>query len=154
MDRWRDETIAWWGGERVRLAFAIAPLVCSVIVLLHMVISEPSLESFAQGVFAGVSMIPLSYIATLLFGVPVYRFLCSRRLTAFWIAPIAGFIAGAAAAVFFFVLVTIVLGIYSSFDKLASLGGLLLAACYFGAVYGAPIATVVWLIARPDRAAA
>jgi hypothetical protein len=72
MDRWRDETIAWWGGERVRLAFAVAPLVCPVVVLHGTALSDPSPMSLLGAVLGGVSMLPLAYIATLLFGVPVF----------------------------------------------------------------------------------
>jgi hypothetical protein len=98
MDRWRDETIEWWGGERVRLAFLVAPLVCPVIIMVWAVVAEPSLMSLLAGLFMGVGLLPFLYIPILLFGVPVYRFLCSRHLTAFWVAPIAGFVAGTGAA--------------------------------------------------------
>lgn len=152
MDRWRDETIAWWGGGRVRLAFAVAPLVCPVVVLLGTALSDPSPRSLLGAVLGGVSVLPLAYIATLLFGVSVYRFLCSRHLTAFWVAPIAGFVAGTGALFFFYLLVAIGLGVYSSLDKLTTLDGLLLGSFVFGGLLGSPIATIVWLIARPDRA--
>jgi hypothetical protein len=49
-------------------------------------------------------------------------------------------------------LVAIGLGVYSSLDKLTTLDGLLLGSFVFGGLLGSPIATIVWLIARPDRA--
>jgi hypothetical protein len=153
MDRWRDEITAWWGGDRVPLAFGVAPLVCPFVVLLGTALTDPSPMSLLGAVFAGLSLLPFVYIGTLLFGVPVYRFLCSRHLTAFWLAPIAGFVAGTGAFIFFVLLVAISLGVYSSLDKLTTLGGLLLGSFFFGGLLGAPIAMIVWLIARPDRVA-
>jgi hypothetical protein len=133
------------------VAFLVAPLVCPVIILLGAVVAEPSPMSLLAALFLGVGLLPFLYIPTLLFGVPVYRFLCSRRLTAFWVAPIAGFVAGTAAFFFFFLLVAIGLGVYSSLDKLTNLNGLLLGSFFFGGLFGISIATIVWLIARPDR---
>lgn len=135
----------------MRLAFAVAPLAVLIIALVGTALVEPSPMSLLGAVLTGVGLLPFVYTGTLLFGVPVYRFLYSRHLTAFWIAPIAGFAAGTAAFIFFFVLAAIILGVYSSIDELTTLDGLLLGAFFFGGLLGASIGAIVWLIARPDR---
>src|SRR5215203_3115381 len=118
MNQWRDEINAWWGGERVRLAFGVAPLAVPTITSLVTALTSPLPGAVLTAVFTFFYSLPFSYFGTLLVGVPVYRFLCARGWNAFWVAPVAGFISGAALVIFIVLLLTIIFGagLWSSGD--------------------------------------
>lgn len=154
MNNWEDQVIGWWGGERVRTAFLIAPLGFPAVMLIVMMLSDlpgGAPAKFLMAFLVGLYSLPLSYIGTLLVGVPTYRFLCARNLTAFWVAPAAGFIAGAVLSIIIFWLVTLVFGPvlfgYEDTTGIARVSRLVLSGGLPGAING----TIVWLIARPDR---
>ena len=99
--------------------------------------------------------LPISYIATLLVGVPVYRFLCARNFTAFWMAPAAGFISGTAVIIVSYFLVMVILRLHlSPMDKDTTILTVLPGALLMGGLPGAASGAIVWLIARPDRQSA
>ena len=152
MTHWRDEMTAWWGGDRVRFAFGVAPLAFPAITFLLVALTGPWPGALLLAAWAAVSAVPWSYLGTLLVGVPVYRFLCARNLTAFWMAPVAGFIAGTAVTIFFYFLVMVTLFLHlSPIDKDTTVFALLPGSFLIGGLPGATIGTIVWLIARPDR---
>jgi hypothetical protein len=70
------------------IAFYVAPLAVPLILLVH-----PA--SMAQHGYIPVFGLIIAYPSAFMLGMPIYLFLCARRLTAFWIAPIAGFAIGA-----------------------------------------------------------
>jgi hypothetical protein len=74
----------------------------------------------------------VSYVATGAFGAPLYLFLRAQNVTAFVIAPAAGLIAGV-------IVMSMLLGGFVSSSALQ-----------FGALTGAAVGALLWLIARPD----
>ncbi len=95
-----------------------------------------------------------AYAGTFFFGLPAYLFLRARKWTAFWIAPVLGFIAGSLAYWVFVVLLGLSLGnslssVMADFSNASGLRDLLWPIGPEGAVVG----SLLWLIARPDRAA-
>jgi hypothetical protein len=152
MNHWHDEVMAWWGGERVRFAFIVAPLAFPAVMALLFALTNPWPDALLFAPWVAVSYLPLSYIAVLAVGVPVYRFLCARNLTAFWVAPVAGFVAGTAACITLFFLAVVTLGFHlSPIGKDLTVITVLPGAFLIGGLPGAAIGTIVWLIARPDR---
>jgi hypothetical protein len=152
MTDWRAEVTQWWGGDRVRMAFAVAPLTFPAILFLFTALTNPWPGALLLAAWMAVSFLPFSYLGALTVGVPVYRFLCARNLTAFWVAPAAGFVGGTVVVILFYLLVMIALGLYSSpIGDDVTVIALLQGAFLMGGLPGAVIGTVVWLIARPDR---
>jgi hypothetical protein len=93
----------------------------------------------------GVSVL-VAYAGTFVFGVPAYLVLRAWRLTAFWIAPITGFVAGWLAWHLAFALFAVALG--NSPSEVSDSGS---DAARIGGLSGAIIGAIIWLIARPDR---
>jgi hypothetical protein len=82
----------------------------------------------------------ITYGGVILLGIPAYVLLRSFGLTAFWIAPVTGFIVGAITdwmAIVFFLP--------------PAFADHLLREMALGSLYGAVVGTFLWLIARPDR---
>jgi hypothetical protein len=78
----------------------------------------------------------VGYVGAFALGLPLYRYLQARNLTAFWIAPIVGFI----------------IGVMMWCATCALFGSLNLPeALKCGGLAGAVVGTILWLIARPDR---
>jgi hypothetical protein len=73
---------------RTMIAFYVAPLAVPLILLVH---PAPMAQNGHVPVFGLI----FAYPSAFLLGMPIYLFLCARRLTAFWIAPIPGFAVGA-----------------------------------------------------------
>jgi hypothetical protein len=84
-----------------------------------------------------------TYAGTVVFGIPACLFLRARKLTAFWLAPVVGFVAGAIMNCIF---VTLVI-------PSAPLANVLLGSLEIGGPLGAVVGAIFWLIARPDRQA-
>jgi hypothetical protein len=155
MDTWRDEVTKWWGGDQVRLAFIIAPLAFPALIFLWAALTSPWPGALLVAIWAAVNSLPLTYIGTLAVGVPMYRFLCARNLTTFWIAAAAGFVGGTVVSTIVFLLVVVTLRLPPSlFGEDVTVSTLLLNIVLIGGLPGATIGTSVWLIARPDRTAA
>ena len=80
----------------------VAPLVVPLIMavyamyMVHVEINRPGWHTLDTGAvlqaIAWVAFFPAiyAYVGVILFGVPAYRFLTARKLTAFWIAPVVG----------------------------------------------------------------
>ena len=135
---------------RDAIAFLVAPLVVPLLLLTVLYLSPPPTDSFF-GIDLFVSAF-IAYAGTFMFGVPIYEFLRARKLTAFWIAPAAGVVAGAIMMCVFFALLGLFFGTSIS-DMLSEFGrpDLLLFSLGFGAPAGAAVGATLWLIARPDR---
>src|SRR5438128_2537313 len=93
--------------RRVTIALFVAPLMVPVLLVpyLQSMGGAPSFFAFALEV-----SIVLSYCGTFVLGIPAYLFLRARNWTAFWIAPLAGFIAGFLMWLVFRVLFVLALG--------------------------------------------
>ncbi len=117
---------------RTMAAFYVAPLAVPLITALYL-----ASRGGPEGVEATVVVVSalVAYAGTFALGVPLYLFLRVRNLTAFWIAPVFGFIVG---AIVMFLLV----------GRDVSPANL-----QFGGLCGAVVGTILWLIARPDRRA-
>ena len=137
--------------DRSILAFLVAGLTAPVLVAAWF--ASGAAPKFSDYVLIlGVGTI-ISFGGILLLGVPAYSFLRARNWTAFWIAPLVGFIVATVAwYVFNFLLgLTLTSGKLSIvlprlFDRFP-LDGVLWPAGPIGAFVG----ILVWLIARPDR---
>jgi hypothetical protein len=139
----------WWNDVRTPIAFLAAPFAVPLIVALS-VPAPDSRDTAAAAAAVSVSAL-VSYLGTFIFGVPTYLFLRARQLTAFWFAPVAGFIAGTTMWYLFFVLFGLSLG-SSSIGSAILDPSLLSSALGRIGPLGALVGTILWLIARPDRA--
>src|SRR2546426_9507088 len=79
--------------SRRPIAFLVAPLAVPTLLSAYVYSGPfpPPPNTFAHLFFFSVG---LAYAGTAIFGVPIYLFLSARRWTAFWIAPIVGFVIG------------------------------------------------------------
>jgi len=97
----------------------------------------------------------ISLSGVLLLGLPTYLLLRARKWTAFWIAPVAGFIV---AAVAWYVLLSLLWlsSARSLSDSLSGLTDVRVFEMVFWPIgpIGVGAGVLVWLIARPDRSAA
>jgi hypothetical protein len=141
--------------ERIAVASVIAPLWVPLLVTITanlLVFTDPEDRSWLVGTL--IMSIIFGYGGTLLFGLRALVFLQARNLTAFWVAPVAGFAIGTITWSVFLLLFALcysslffvfVLGIFTlgpSF-QLPGLAG--------PGVIGALVGATFWLIARPDR---
>jgi hypothetical protein len=118
------------------LAFLLAPLALPLICVAYGFAwafpPDAPLPELIKGAGLGAAILAVgAYAGLFVLGAPIYFVLRACKHTAFWIAPVAGFIAGAMMFAPFFGAMGIVLG----------------------GPPGALVATVFWLIARPDRQA-
>jgi hypothetical protein len=127
---------------RSALAFLIAPLVVPapyvISAIYYSLVDQwpaPSFLTFLAGITALIT-----YGGVISLGIPAYLLLRSLGLTAFWIAPVTGFIVGA--------ITDCVAIVYLLPPALADQ---LLREMTSAGVYGAVVGVILWLIARPDR---
>ena len=133
-------------GGRVLYAFFVAPLAVPLLMIwaLLPVFGDPG----ATLLIAGGAMI--AYIFTFLLGIPIFWFLYSRRLTDFWIAPVAGALVAVVVWYAFAASLAISLAPLSWLPSRLSEPGVTQVAMFF-MLAGAAVGTIFWLIARPDR---
>lgn len=145
-----DQDKSWWDNVRQVFAFCVAPLGYPVTLILLL-----ALDGWTPSALASLLWVylPTSYIATLLVGIPLYRFLLARNMTAFWVAPLVGFIVGAGLNTFVFLLLMVGLGINLPLRD-GSLFRTIVGLIQTGGLCGTTVGAVLWLIARPDRIAA
>jgi len=132
---------------RTTIAFVVATLAVPVAygVILHGWSDPDGFGSFFALTIVGTS-------ATVVFlGWPTYVFLQGKKWTAFWIAPLAGFMVATVALYFFLLLFALLLGhglleVLLSFTDVRVLWPI--------SPMGAVVGILVWLIARPDRSTA
>ena len=135
---------------RCMIAFLVAPLAVPLLFQMAAYLLPPR-EYGSVGIELFVSTL-VAYAGVFAVGAPIYGFLRAHGLTAWWVAPIAGFLAGATMWYVFLVL----LGLFfrsSMADSLSYLGGpgISLVAIGFAGPVGAVVGAILWLIARPDR---
>jgi hypothetical protein len=137
--------------DRAILAFLVAGF--AVPILVAACFSIESTPTYRDYVLIIVVSVLISFCGILFLGVPAYSFLRARNLTAFWIAPLAGFIVATVAWYVFNLLLGLALTsgglsivLSRLFDRFP-LDGVLWPAGPIGAFVG----ILVWLIARPDR---
>lgn len=134
-----------WDAIRVPVAFLVAPLGAPVTMGLAVLSDNPgSLFQHPEvlAIYVGVTG-AAAYVITLLFGLPLFLILRKGRWTSFWIAPVAGCIVPFVALLIFLASPALLSG-----PPPPTSWVLLIALC------GATVGTILWLIARPDRAAA
>jgi hypothetical protein len=136
--------------SRPVIAFLVAPLVVPLFLLPSLYSGMPDKFWFAVTLIVATIT---AYAGTFFLGLPAYLFLRARKWTAFWIAPVLGFIAGSVAYCVFVVLFGLSLGsslssVMSDFSNVSGLRDLLWPIGPEGAAVG----SLLWLIARPDRA--
>jgi hypothetical protein len=135
--------------HRRTVAFFVAPLAVPLFALVwsfsgHLALGW-RLTMMAIAAFLG-------YGGTLAFGIPAYRFLSARRLTAAWIAGVVGLAIGALMWLVFLVLFPLSLGQGLSGVRLGMANFHIVAdTAWPGGVLGAVVGALFWVIARPDR---
>jgi len=137
--------------DRPILAFLVAGLTVPVLVAAWF--SSGGAPKFSDYVLIfGISTI-ISFGGILFLGVPAYSFLRVRNWTAFWIAPLVGFIVATVAWYVFNLLFGLAFSrgqwsyVLSRLIDPFPLDGVLWPVGPIGAFVG----ILVWLIARPDR---
>ena len=89
-------------------------------------------------VFIAPIVLVIAYAGTVVFGRPLYSLLRALKLTAFWLAPIAGIVVGFVVMCIFFLVINIKnLEVFSD-------------AIRYGGPPGAAIGALLWWIGRPD----
>lgn len=132
------------------IAFLVAPLVIPLFLLPSLYSGMPDRFWFAVTLIVAAIT---AYAGTFFFGLPAYLFLRARKWTSFWIAPVVGFVGGSLAYCVFIVVFAVSLGnnlssVMAGFANPSGLRDLLWPIGPEGAVVG----SLLWLIARPDRA--
>lgn len=146
----------WRGNERIPLAVLVAPLAVPLLLGIqsayHTIVDDDAVQTDSLLIFLGIVAL-VAYADVIIFGVPAYLFLRACKLTAFWIAPVAGFLVGAIADSVFGVLVLPSLlpaPVVVALGPVAPANVLLRALTFSGAL-GAVVGAIFWLIARPVR---
>ena len=136
----------YWNVIRTPIAFLVAPLAVPFIFGAYYQSFDP--PTSGQGLFRAILSVSaiVAYLGVIIFGVPIYRLLQKHKLTAFWIAPLVGFIVGAIV----YMLLAVPLGVPAVIGNAEASA----AAFKFAAPAGAAVGAILWLIARPDRQAA
>jgi hypothetical protein len=135
--------------NRSVLAFVIAPL-AALLILLPYIRSLTTTSSSSS--FALVISAVMTYGGAIIFGLPIYLFLRAHHWAKFWIAPIVGFIVGAATWLTFSILFVLSLGEGMFGVRLVlSDVNILRGVVWPGGLTGVSIGILFWLIARPDK---
>jgi hypothetical protein len=135
--------------NRTAIAFFVAPLAATMLLVpyIHSMKAAPSLFVFALE----ISLV-VAYGGSVIFGIPAYLLLRAHNWTAFWIAPLVGFLIGMVmwlvfSALFALMLGEGTLGVHLTLTDANMLKGLI----WPGGVLGAVVGAAFWLIARPDH---
>ena len=130
-----------WDAVRTPIAFLVAPLAVPFL-LTALLQPPPGVVQYWLWPVQFYSAV-VAYAGVVIFGVPIFLLLRKRKLTAFWISPLAGFMVG---AIMIYILVAIPLGVR------AVLGDheMFAFAIKFAATPGAVVGAILWVIARPD----
>ncbi|HEY6715176.1 MAG TPA: hypothetical protein VI232_02430 [Reyranella sp.] len=135
------------------LALLAAGLMVPLLVTAYF--SSWRLGNYGNYVLVAFFSTIISSSGVLLLGVPAYLLLRARKWTAFWIAPVAGFIVAAVAWYVFLSLLGLS-SVRSLSDFLSGLTDLRAFEMVFWPIgpIGVVAGVLVWFIARPDRSAA
>jgi hypothetical protein len=134
--------------ERAAIAFLIAPLAVPILMArgLYSAMSSPDWFMVAL-----VISILTAYAGALLFGLPAYLWLRRRKWTAFWVAPVAGFVVGGLTW-------CAIVALFGSRGNLSDVDSVLRnvkdlreVLWPFGPL-GAVVGSLLWIIGRPDLA--
>src|SRR5882757_9917004 len=135
------------------LALLAAGLMVPLLVTAYF--SSWGLGNYGNYVIVAFFSTIISFSGVLLLSLPAYLLLRARKWTAFWIAPVAGFIV---AAVAWYVLLSLswLFSARSLSDSLSGLTDVRVFEMVFWPIgpIGVVAGVLVWLIARPDRSAA
>jgi hypothetical protein len=136
-------------------AFLIAPLLVPGLMMPFLLPALPRAPWIAGLALMSASI--ASYAGALLVGAPAYMALRSRGWTAFWIAPVVGFVVGEIVGIISIRTVA-VLTVSGAPSDLSSLIAVATRITRFPSpselglgIYGMLVGVVLWLIARPDR---
>jgi len=132
--------------NKLIVAFLIAPLAIPSIAFRLWEMRPLSVPELAAIFLNSV----VTYAGIFLFGIPAYLFLRARKWTTFWAAAIAGFIV-AGLTCWLLGIVTSFLGGWDLLDVHVHLAWLRFALWPCGPL-GALVATLLWIVTRPDRA--
>lgn len=136
--------------NRTLIAFLVAPLVVPALMFFYL--RGLSSTDFWYAFSLVISVI-VSYAGVWILGFPTYRFLRARQWTSFWLAPVPGFVIGAAMLLVFGVVLNVSFGhsLASAVSTVMKDPNMLRGALWPGGVGGAATGVVFWLIARPDQ---
>jgi hypothetical protein len=137
---------------RLLIALYATPVMVPVATFVYF--ERGTLTEGADGVPSWVGIATLfaamfAYGGMFIIGTPTYFFLVRHRWTSIWIAPFAGFLAGTATFLAFLIFLGLVLDTGSQ-AIISVLGASLVEAMRIGGSVGIAVATIFWLIARPD----
>lgn len=135
--------------NRRLIAFIIAPLSVPVMLGHYLYSLTVTPTWFAMALMLSIVV---SYSGVLIFGIPIYLLARTWNWTAFWIAPLVGFIVGGIIWFTFGMLLALLLdqgfaGVRAVLTNSSGLGDVLWP---FGPV-GAVVGMIFWIIARPDK---
>jgi hypothetical protein len=137
-----------WDAVRTPIAFLVAPLAVPFL-LTALLQPPPGVVQYWLWPVQFYSAI-VAYAGVVIFGVPIFLLLRKRKLTAFWIAPLAGFIVGMImiyiGAIMIYTTGPNPLGIRGAFSD----HQMFAFAIKFAATPGAVVGAILWVIARPD----
>ena len=125
---------------RLALGFAIAPLAGPILLGGAFLLEGARMDLGFVILLAATTTI--SFGGALVLGLPAYLFLRTRRWTAFWIAPLVGFMVAMVTWCTFLLLAS---------GKLPELSEMLDMAWRLIGPIGGVAGALLWLIARPDR---
>jgi len=129
------------------IAFLVAVL---VLPLFFAVYAYPGPSGYASYLIGVVYSAVISFNAVFLLGLPAYLFLRAMKWTAFWIAPLMGFMVAAIAWSVVALLFGLAFGQGLSFSLLLSADSVHFFLWPLGPL-GAAVGALLWLIGRPDR---
>jgi hypothetical protein len=129
------------------IAFLVAPMAVPLLLAAYYFVPGAARIS-PWDVFTAA----IAYAGAFLVGLPTYLFLRDKKWTAFWIAPIAGFMVAIVTWYGFIAVSPLLFGLFRFVPRMSELAALLYALWPIGPV-GAITGALLWLIARPDRPA-
>jgi len=131
------------------IAFLISPM--AVPLLLAAYFFVPGARRTGLDDLMNVVIALVAYAGAFLVGLPTYLYMREKKWTAFWIAPIAGFMVAVVSWYVFIGLSPLLFGLFLYLLPRISQPEALLMALYPIGPIGAITAILLWLIARPDR---
>jgi hypothetical protein len=132
---------------RFAIAYLIAPLALPTIEYRLWELRPLYYELFVIPVYCAVGS-----LGTLLFGIPIYVFLSNRKWTAFWVAPIAGFIVGGLTWSLVGVALIVLFSFSPSFSAASVYPEWLQGVLWPYGPLGAVVASLLWVMAWMERA--
>jgi hypothetical protein len=129
------------------IAFLVAVL---VVPLFTAVYSYPGPSGDGGYLIGVLYSAVISFNGVFLLGLPAYLFLRAMKWTAFWIAPLVGFMVAAIAWSVLALWLGLAVGQGLAFSRLLSADSVRFLLWPIGPL-GAAVGALLWLIGRPDR---